>query len=88
MVIWSSRASWWSILKAAFLKILAGGNHVLTYVYNNGSVDATFTVEKEEEEEETNPKTYDNVMTWVELLGVSTLGLGLATYKLKKRNAK
>lgn len=81
-------------LKTAYLDTLSEGDHILTFIYEDGDVSTNFTIAKakievEEEPEEVmgkksnNPKTGDPIVVFVALLIVSTLGI-IVTYKFTK----
>lgn len=114
-----------AILSSNYLSSLSAGKYTLTFVYNDGSVDAKFTIEDNSEEKNNqiinddneekndstitdniekkvndiiidnnekisnnNPKTGDNVVTMIMLLGLSTIGLVVAVLytKMKRFN--
>lgn len=60
------------ILKASYLSTLSAGNHTLTFVYNDGEIDATFTIPTNTTN---NPKTGDNIISYISLFGLSIIGL-------------
>ena len=66
-------------LKADYLSTLKNGNHKLTFVYNDGQVDASFiipeTINPTSDNIDISPKTGDNVLFYLSLLGVSIVAL-------------
>ena len=67
-------------LNASYLSTLSAGKHTLTFVYNNGSVDATFTIKAIN-----NPATGDNMMLYISVLVLSIIGIACAgIYSTKK----
>ena len=69
-------------LKKEFLSTLNEGEHVLTFVYEDGKVSTTFKLAKKEEpskekndETDTNPQTGDAIMIFVGLMCVSIITL-------------
>ncbi len=90
-------------LKADYLKSLENANYTITFDYSDGSVSTTFKINQEtklasnttedttttEEIKTTNPKTGDNVMKFIILLGVSIVGfIIIAIVALKKKSKK
>jgi len=74
-------------LKASYLNTLSSGTHTLTLVYNDGTATTNFGVTQVSENASgtsTNPQTSDNIMIWVILLIVSTLGMSFGVIKLRK----
>ena len=64
-----------AILKASYLNTLNIGNHTLTFVYKDGDVDVAFMIPAHTNEQITNnPKTGDNIMFYIFLLGLSING--------------
>lgn len=62
-------------LSKQFMSSLSNGNYTLKVVFNNGATSETiFTVT---EPVVVNPNTYDNIITYISLLGLSIIGLGL-----------
>lgn len=72
-------------LKTSYLNSLSVGKHTLTFVYDNGSVDTTFTVLKETTKKTiNNPKTSDNIEIYLSMLILSIIGfMGLYTIRKK-----
>ena len=72
--------------KPAYLNTLSAGNHTVTFVYASGSVNAAFTIANPTTNttDATNPSTYDNIMNWVGLLGVSAFGVALGSIFIRK----
>lgn len=70
------------ILKADYLKKSTAGEHTITFVYNDGEVSTKLTIP----ESELVPKTGDNIMTYVSMLGLSVIGLGIAYISLRKKS--
>ena len=72
--------------KPAYLNTLSAGNHTVTFVYASGSVNAAFTIANPTTNttDATNPSTYDNIMNWVGLLGVSAFGVALGSIVIRK----
>jgi len=71
-------------LKNEFLDTLSNGNHTLELVYVDGTIETTFKVEgsivdtvnkTSEPSKASNPKTVDNIVNYVLMLMLSTLGL-------------
>lgn len=90
-------------LKADYLKALENANYTITFEYSDGSVSTTFKINQEtklaanttedtttkEETKTTNPKTGDNVMKFIILLGVSIVGfIVIIIVALKKKTKK
>lgn len=57
-------------LNSSFLANLSSGKHTMTFVYKNGEVKTSFTINNEK-----NPATGDNVLLYVGLLGLSVISL-------------
>ena len=78
-------------LNKDFVNSLSVGEHTLKVAFNNGGEATTkFTIAKAEEtktEESTsnNPKTGDNIMFYISMLGLSIIGLAGAGIYSKKR---
>ena len=75
-------------LKSSYLNTLSTGNHILTLVYNDGSIDTTFTIANSIADTTTtiNPQTNDNIKYYVVLFITSIIGLStIATYKIKQK---
>lgn len=75
-------------LKAAHLKTLSAGTHILSVVSRNGQADITFTIEKERKNN--SPKTGENndVVMWIALLFISSgvmTGIGAVKKSKKKK---
>ncbi len=78
-------------LKPEFLRTLSAGQHTVEFVFTSGSVSAVFTIAAAATNNTpttTNPSTYDNIMNWVGLLAVSTIGAGVGIIALKKTAKK
>ncbi|MBQ9318421.1 MAG: hypothetical protein IJR82_02185 [Bacilli bacterium] len=65
-------------LNSSFLATLATGKHNMTFVYKNGEVKTTFTINDTK-----NPATGDNILLYVGLLSLSVVGL--VSYKLVRK---
>lgn len=74
-------------LNKDFVNSLSVGEHTLKVAFNNGGEATTkFTVAKAEESTSNNPKTGDNIMFYISMLGLSIIGLaGVGIYTKKKR---
>lgn len=75
-------------LKADYLSTLSAGNHTVTFVYTDGSVDAAFTIPNATgtttaTKTYANPNTGDNVFIYVILGAISVLGICVTRKKLK-----
>lgn len=75
-------------LKADYLSTLSAGNYTVTFVYTDGSVDATFTIPDTTTTTTTaktyaNPNTFDNVFIYIILGTISVLGVCITRKKIK-----
>ena len=66
-------------LSSSYLSTLSGGSHTLTFVYNDGTVDATFNIPT------ANPKTADNIIVCLVALVLSSSFLVGTTIYLKNK---
>ena len=74
-----------AILNANYLNTLDAGDHTLTFVYNDGKVDATFTISKASTVD--NIQTGDNIIKYIMLLILSIISLiGIISNKKKLFN--
>lgn len=76
-------------LKQAYLNSLQAGTHTLTFVYTNGEVSTNFVIAKAEIKNNNNnstPKTGDNIIIWAVLMLASILGIVSTIRFIKKRN--
>lgn len=76
-------------LKSSYLSTLSSGNHTLTFVYNDESVDATFTIPELANNviitTTSNPQTGDSIILYMLLFGLSIIGfIGILLYTKKK----
>ena len=70
-------------LSSSYLSTLSDGSHTLTFVYNDGTVDATFNIPT------ANPKTADNIIVCLVALVLSSSFLvGTTIYLKNKKIAK
>ena len=66
-----------------YLNTLSTGNHTLKVVFNNGgTAEATFTVL---EKAATNPKTGDNIINYISILGLSIIAISIVGIYLRKK---
>lgn len=78
-------------LNKDFVNSLSVGEHTLKVAFNNGGEATTkFTIAKAEETKteesiSNNPKTGDNIMFYISMLGLSIIGLAGAGLYIKKR---
>lgn len=86
-------------LAQEYLDTLDEGEHILTFVYTDGTVDSTLKIAKTSTPEEINnnqtntettnisssPKTGDNIIIWISLLVVSALGVMTTIRFIKKK---
>jgi hypothetical protein len=65
---------------------LDAGNHILKVIFNNGgTAQTTFTVTNPTYGDGVStPNTYDGIVLWVSVLGISAIGLVLCSVKIKK----
>lgn len=87
-------------LAQEYMDTLDEGEHTLTFVYTDGTVDSTLKIAKVSTPEEINnnqtntettntsssPKTGDNIIIWISLLVVSTLGIMSTIRFIKKKS--
>ena len=88
------------ILKDSFLKTLSSGPHTIKMIYIDNTIETSFTVEKNNQQSNTNdseksnsksttkkhnPETSDNIMYYIVKLGLSIIVLVGAIYIKKKR---
>lgn len=79
-------------LKSSYLNTLSVGEHSLTFVYNDGSVDTTFTISNPTStttdtiNNTNNPQTGDSIMLYISMLGLSLIGLIGAGLYVRKKN--
>ena len=66
-------------LSSSYLSTLSGGSHTLTFIYNDGTVDATFNIPT------ANPKTADNIIVCLVALVLSFSFLVGTTIYLKNK---
>ena len=78
---------------ADFLSTLGEGAHTVTFIYEEGDVEATFTIgatindpAPDTTAQETNPGTFDNISSWIKILGVSAIIAIVGTVILKKKH--
>ena len=64
-------------LKDSFIKTLGSGTHTLKMIYIDNTIATTFNIKKN------NPETGDNIMFYVKMLIISTIGL-IGTILIKK----
>ena len=63
-----------------YTKKLSEGEHTITALVDNGSVETKFTVENKTD----SPKTGDSVLTYISVLGLSVVGF-IGAIILKRR---
>ena len=68
-------------LYSSYLSTLSTGSHTLTFVYNDGEVDATFTILGYN-----NPQTGDSIFLYVVILIVSVIGISTMGILYKTKN--
>ncbi|MBR1413262.1 MAG: hypothetical protein IJ574_01145 [Bacilli bacterium] len=69
-----------------YVKTLSNNEHTLKVVVADGEVETKFTKAKEETATTSNPKTSDNIMNYVSMLGLSIIGLiGAGLYIRKNK---
>ena len=66
-------------LKKSYLDTLSKGSHTLSFMYTDGNANATLTINKPN-----NPNTSDNIMIYINILCLSSLGLVILETNLKK----
>ena len=78
-------------LNASFLKTVKDGKHKVTFVYEDGEVDTYLTVKTNNNnnnntkpKEETNPKTGDNIYSYIAMFIFSIIGLTILNRKIIK----
>lgn len=87
-------------LAQEYMDTLDEGEHTLTFVYTDGTVDSTLKIAKVSTPEEINnnqtntettntsssPKTGDNIIIWISLLVISALGIMLTIRFIKRKS--
>ena len=74
-------------LKKEYLSTLSSGVHNITFVYSDGSATTTLTIKEKTSNTEklVNPKTGDNIMLYISMLGLSIIGLSSIGIYTKKK---
>ena len=79
-----------------FLSTLGDGAHTVKFFYQDGDVEATFNIgpvnspaplPTNGNNEERNPGTFDNIYSWIEVLGISAIVAATSTVILKKKHS-
>lgn len=87
-------------LAQEYMDTLDEGEHTLTFVYTDGTVDSTLKIAKVSTPEEINnnqtntettntsssPKTGDNIIIWISLIVISALGIMLTIRFIKRKS--
>ena len=71
-------------LAQEFLDTLDEGEHTLTFVYTDGTVDST--LKKAKENTSSSPQTGDNIKIWINLFVISVFGIMSTIRFIKKRS--
>ena len=79
-------------LSSKYLDTLNSDTHTISFIYDDGSVDTTLKVlaneskteesKKDDTSKTSNPRTSDNIMTYITLLGISLIGFIQSKKKL------
>lgn len=68
-----------------YLSTLAAGEYTVTFVYNDGSAETTFKIESSAVQSSSgNPKTGDNIISYLIILLVCSSGLAIVKFYSKK----
>jgi hypothetical protein len=74
------------LLSSSYLSSLDNGTYTVEIVSTNGSASTTFKVDKEVEDNISNPQTYDNIYSYIETVLLSIISILFSLIYIKKSN--